>query len=127
MSFFKRPRSLKYLPQINIILSPSTISPFSSTAIHLSPSPSKATPTCAPFSTTNFANASGWVEPTPLLILSPSGFVAIVSKSAPKSANKRDTNALVDPLAPSTAMCIPSKSSGIVCSKNCVYFKAPSR
>ena len=115
-----------YKPQMYMILSPSIILPNSSTAIHLSPSPSKAIPAWSFFSTTNSAKPSGCVDPTPALIFNPSGDVAIVSKSAFKSANKRETRPLVAPLAESIPTCKPSKSSGIVCSRNCVYFKTPS-
>ena len=73
---------------MNIIWSPSTIAPFSSTAIKRSPSPSNANPTSAPFSVTNAASPSGCVEPTPSLMFSPVGEAPIVEISASKSANK---------------------------------------
>ena len=117
VSCFKRPCSSMYFPQMYIILSPSTIFPFSSTAIQRSPSPSKAIPNCDPFSTTIFCNCSGCVEPTLSLILIPLGFVAMVLKSSSKSAYNRGINALVAPLAASTDTLIPSKLSGILWAK----------
>ena len=118
---FNLPRSFKYLPQMNIIWSPSTRLPSSSTAKQRSPSPSKATPTSAPVSFTRACNFSVCVEPTPSLMLIPSGEVAIVVKSVPKSANKRLTNGEVAPLAPSTATLIPDKSPEIVDTRNSKY------
>ena len=126
VSCFKRPCSDKYLPVINMTLSPSTTSPFSSTAIKRSPSPSNANPTWAPFSTVNFAIASGCVDPTPLLMFNPSGDVAIVTKSAPMSANKFATKPDVAPLAASMAMFMPDRSSGMVVCKYSRYLAAPS-
>ena len=112
--WFKRFCSAKYFAQIYIILSPSTMFPNSSTAMTRSPSPSNARPASAPFSTTNSANASGCVEPTPSLMFNPSGEVPIVKNSVSRSANSRLTLVAVAPFAASTQTVIPSKSSGIV-------------
>ncbi|MBA7708864.1 hypothetical protein ES703_117768 [subsurface metagenome] len=57
--FFSIPSSFNFFAHIAIILSPLTMLPFSSTAINLSPSPSKASPISALVSTTSFARFPG--------------------------------------------------------------------
>ena len=56
-----------------MIWSPSTTSPSASTARQRSASPSWAMPTSAPCASTALASGSRWVEPTPSLMLRPSG------------------------------------------------------
>lgn len=97
-----------------MIWSPSTIWPFSSTAIILSPSPSKAKPKSLSVSKTVSANFSGCVEPHCSLMLYPSGLHPIVSVSASKSPNKNGASDDVEPLAPSKAILSPSKLTSTV-------------
>ena len=70
-----------------IILSPSTIPPFSSTRIVLSASPSRAIPTSAFTSITLLIRLSGNVDPLFSFTLVPSGFTFIGMTVAPSSHN----------------------------------------
>ena len=126
VSLLSVPWFLKCLPRMNMILSPSTISPFSSTAIQRSPSPSKLNPRSAPVSFTKATNASGCVDPTPSLMLIPFGLSPIVWKSVSKSANRRVNIEAVAPFAPSSATLIPDNESTVFC-RNWLYFNVPSK
>ena len=70
-----------------MILSPSTITPFSSTKMVLSASPSKAIPTSAFNSNTLSIKLLGNVEPLLSLTLVPSGLTFMDTTSAPSSHN----------------------------------------
>ena len=69
--------------KIAIIWSPSSRLPFSSPAWRRSESPSCAIPRFALCSATAACSFSGWVEPTPSLMLVPSGLTAGAMTSAP--------------------------------------------
>ena len=81
------PCSFIYTPHTYKIASPSTILPFSSTAIHLSASPSYANPTSTLLFLTNSTRFSICVEPQLLFIFVPSGSFAITSVFAPNASN----------------------------------------
>ena len=73
MSLFNFSFDFKYCEIIAIILSPSISFPFSSTAKHLSPSPSYAIPKLHFLSITYCFNISRCVEPHPSFMLIPFG------------------------------------------------------
>ena len=84
VSSFNCPFSFNAFAQIVKMKSPLIRFPFSSTAKHLSASPSKANPTSHFSLTTYFIKASGWVDPQFSLIFVPSGVLLITWTSAPK-------------------------------------------
>ena len=81
------PCSFMYLPHTYMIKSPSMRFPFSSTARHLSASPSYAKPTSKLLSTTNFCKDSICVEPQFVLIFVPSGSLWMTNVFAPNASN----------------------------------------
>ena len=123
--FSSKPLLERYEPMMYMILSPSTISPFSSTAIKRSLSPSKARPIAAPTSFTFSCKCSGWVEPTPSLMFKPSGFSPMTVNWAPKSA--KIWRALVEaaPFAVSKTTCMPSSWTPVD-TRNSWYLRKPS-
>ena len=93
------PFFLNELEIIAIILSPSISLPFSSTAKHLSPSPSYATPMLKLFSTTNFFRPSKCVEPQFWFIFIPSGLLFIILYLIPNDLNTFSATLYVAPFA----------------------------
>ena len=87
VSLLSFPISFKYLPHIAMIKSPFIRLPFSSTARHLSASPSNANPKSHLLSTTYCINLSGCVEPHSLFMFIPSGSLFITKTSAPNFLN----------------------------------------
>ena len=83
-------------------LSPSTTSPFSSTATTRSASPSRAMPRRARFATTARHSASGAVEPQLSLMLTPSGWSLIITMGMARRFARRPTVVDAAPLAAST-------------------------
>ena len=71
-----------------MIWSPSTTLPSASTARQRSASPSCAMPTSAPCSSTAACSVSRWVEPTPSLMLRPSGSAPMTVTRAPASRER---------------------------------------
>ena len=126
--FFNVPCSIISIAQIPIILSPSTILPFSSEKTTLSASPSKDIPTSAPCSKTAFAIFSGYTAPQLSLIFVPFGSTLVKISSAPSSL-KASGAALYDaPFAQSTTILSPFKSIflGNVFFTNSTYLPIPS-
>ena len=115
----------KCLPMMYITLSPSTISPFSSTAMRRSLSPSKARPIAEPVSLTKACNCSGCVEPTPALMLRPSGWSPMTAISAFKSRKILRADTAAAPLAASKATFMPPRSTPVA-TKNFSYLRRPS-
>ncbi len=89
--------------------SPSTSCPVSSTASTRSASPSNASPTAAPRSTTRRRSASGWVEPASALMLRPSGSAWSTSTEAPRRRRASGAKAEAAPLAQSMTTSRPSR------------------
>ena len=85
-----------------MIASPFTGRPAASTARQRSASPSNAMPQAAPGSRTAAATASRCVEPTPALMLRPSGATPMKSTETPSRANSAGAAAYAAPLAQST-------------------------
>ena len=96
--------------RIATIWSPSTSSPFSSTASIRSPSPSNAIPRSKPPSTTVRCRSARSVAPQPTLMLWPSGASPIACTSAPQRANASGARPEYEPLAQSTTMRSPVRS-----------------
>ena len=85
-----------------MIWSPSTTVPCSSTATTRSASPSSASPASAPRPTTALATRSGCVEPTPALMLRPSGSAPITVTVAPSARNAAGATSDAAPFAQSS-------------------------
>ena len=96
---FNFPFCFKYLEIIAINLSPSISSPFSSTARHLSPSPSYAIPKLILFLITYSFNISRCVEPHPAFILTPFGSLFIITWLIPRVENTLSATWYVAPFA----------------------------
>ena len=90
-------------------MSPSISLPFSSTAKHLSPSPSYATPRLNLFSTTNFFKDSKCVEPQLSFIFIPSGLLCIILYFIPNALKTFPATTDVAPFAVS----IPTTKSSL--------------
>ncbi len=107
-----------------MILSPSTISPFSSTAIQRSPSHRELNHG-APVSFTKATNASGCVDPTPSLILIPFGLLPLCGSLC--LSQRIDVLTLaVAPFALSKATFMSDNESTVFC-RNWLYFNVPSK
>ena len=97
-----------------MIWSPSTSLPSWSTARQRSASPSWAMPRSAPCSTTARLSGPRWVEPTPSLMLRPSGSAPMTMTSAPASVNTCGEQPLAAPWAQSSTTFRPSRRCGRV-------------
>ena len=85
MSSLSLPASLRATARMAMIWSPSTTLPSWSTARQRSASPSWAMPRSAPCSSTARLSGPRWVDPTPSLMLRPSGSAPMTVTSAPAS------------------------------------------
>ena len=108
MFFDKFSFSFKYLAIIAIIISPSIRFPFSSTAKHLSPSPSYANPMFNLFSTTYFCKNSICVDPHLSFIFIPFGLLFIILYLIPNDVNIFSATLYVAPLSVSKPIIKPS-------------------
>ena len=97
-----------------MIWSPSTTRPRWSTARQRSASPSCAMPRSARWCTTAAARVSRWVEPTPSLMLRPSGSAPITVTRAPASVKTWGEMPDAAPCAQSSTMWRPSRRCGSV-------------
>ena len=122
---FKMPCSLRYPATIHLILSPSIALPFSSVAMSLSASPSKARPKSAPSLFISADKLSILVDPQFLLMLIPSGELPIQITSAPRRSYTSGATSYPAPFAVSKITLLPLKyffsSSDTVESKKSIY------
>ena len=125
VSFARRPLFLRYFAQMNIMASPFTISPYSSTAKHLSASPSNANPTSSLFSLTYFCKPSICVEPAFMLMLQPSGVLLITYDFAPSASKTERPIIHVLPFAQSRATLQFSNDTGAIDVRYPIYLLRP--
>ncbi len=90
-----------------MMASPSTSAPVWSTSRHLSPSPSKATPSASSRSRTSDISACGCVDPHSRLMLRPSGDAPMTSTSNPSASKSSGAMVVVAPCAQSMPMRSP--------------------